>query len=172
MDTLSAIFLSPLGRLENPYRSAPRPTVVRPRITSGSCGETNVKTDYIVALNSDQYGSGYPGAYCGKSITISAEGTTAVATIMDKCPGCDYGSLDLSEGLFKHFASLDDGVFPITWWFNDDTASSTTGSSTKKTSTSVSAAKSSSVSVAPTTPTDRPQPPASMLSGGPNSPKN
>lgn len=48
----------------------------------------------IVALNAPQYSG---GADCGKSITITNtdNGQTATATIVDECPGCGSGSLDL-----------------------------------------------------------------------------
>jgi predicted RNA-binding Zn-ribbon protein involved in translation (DUF1610 family) len=64
----------------------------------------SVESDYIVALNTAQYGSGYPGPNCGRSITISYGGKTAQATIMDQCPSCGYGDLDLSRSLFNHFS--------------------------------------------------------------------
>jgi hypothetical protein len=38
----------------------------------------------IVALNADQFGSGYPGPNCGKSITLKYGGKTATAKIMDR----------------------------------------------------------------------------------------
>ncbi|KAL0579969.1 hypothetical protein V5O48_002053 [Marasmius crinis-equi] len=85
----------------------------------GACGGYNNDNDYIVALNSAQYGGGYPGPQCGKSITISYGGKTAEATIRDECPTCDYGGLDLSPALFEHFASKDLGVLQAEWWFND-----------------------------------------------------
>jgi hypothetical protein len=65
---------------------------------------SSVESDYIVALNSAQYGGGYPGPNCGRSITISYGGKTAVATIMDQCPSCGFGDLDLSRSLFNHFS--------------------------------------------------------------------
>ncbi|ORY33786.1 RlpA-like double-psi beta-barrel-protein domain-containing protein-containing protein [Naematelia encephala] len=92
----------------------------------GACGGYNVASDWIVAENSDQYGGGYPGPNCGRSITISYNGKTAVATIQDECPTCDYGGLDMSRGLFDHFASEDLGEFQMTWWYNDDNSSPTT----------------------------------------------
>lgn len=64
----------------------------------------SVNSDWIVAQNTPQFGNGYPSPNCGKSITISYNAITAVATIADACPSCDYGSLDLSRGLFDHFA--------------------------------------------------------------------
>ncbi|KAJ9112243.1 hypothetical protein QFC22_006327 [Naganishia vaughanmartiniae] len=81
----------------------------------GACGEWNNDSDYIVALNSEQYGGGYPGPECFKQIQIWANGQTATATIMDECPSCSYGQLDLSPSLFNHFASPDDGIFEMTW---------------------------------------------------------
>jgi expansin (peptidoglycan-binding protein) len=81
----------------------------------GACGDVNVDSDYIVALNSAQYGSGYPGPECGKQIQISANGKTATATIKDECPTCNYGDLDMSPSLFNHFSTPDAGVFQMTW---------------------------------------------------------
>ncbi|KAJ9099258.1 hypothetical protein QFC21_004139 [Naganishia friedmannii] len=81
----------------------------------GACGQTNTDSDYIVALNSAQYGGGYPGPECFKQIQISANGKTATATIMDECPTCSYGELDLSPSLFNHFADFDAGIFEMTW---------------------------------------------------------
>lgn len=72
-------------------------------------------SDFIVALNSPQYGSGYPGPNCFKQIQISANGKTATATIMDQCPGCGYGDLDMSPSLFNHFADPSVGVFQMSW---------------------------------------------------------
>ncbi|KAI6109767.1 hypothetical protein F5141DRAFT_807255 [Pisolithus sp. B1] len=85
----------------------------------GACGQTNVPSDFIVALNVEQYGSGYPGPYCFQTITISYGGQTAQATIMDECMGCPWGGLDFSTGLFDYFASASEGVLYGTWWFND-----------------------------------------------------
>ncbi|KAK1232986.1 hypothetical protein PQX77_003900 [Marasmius sp. AFHP31] len=85
----------------------------------GACGGYNNPGDFIVALNSAQYGSGYPGPNCGKSITISYGGKTQQATIVDECPTCNYGDLDCSQGLFEFFDTIDKGVLKAQWWFND-----------------------------------------------------
>ena len=55
--------------------------------------------------------------HCGQQITIRGRGKTVVATIQDRCPnpGCGYGDLDMSRGLFSQFASFDDGRFDISW---------------------------------------------------------
>ncbi|KAG1770988.1 hypothetical protein EDD22DRAFT_796261, partial [Suillus occidentalis] len=91
----------------------------------GACGQYNSPGDFIVALNVAQFGDGFPGPQCFKSITISYGGKTAQATIMDECMGCPYGGLDFSTGLFDYFASPDDGVLYGSWWFNDDASEPT-----------------------------------------------
>ncbi|KAG2060887.1 hypothetical protein BDR06DRAFT_947437 [Suillus hirtellus] len=86
----------------------------------GACGQYSSPSDFMVAINVIQFGPGYPGPLCFKSITISYGGKTAQATIMDKCMGCPNAGLDFSKGLFDYFASEDEGVLYGTWWFNDD----------------------------------------------------
>ncbi|KAI0049697.1 hypothetical protein FA95DRAFT_1478562, partial [Auriscalpium vulgare] len=63
------------------------------------------------------FGGGYPGPNCFKSITISFGGKSTQATIQDECPGCPYGGLDLTEGLFKFFAPESVGVLMGEWTF-------------------------------------------------------
>lgn len=154
--TISALLLTTAAPLQKRSYSG-RATYYA--VGLGSCGQNNVASDYIVALNSAQYGSGYPGPQCGKQIWISYGGQTTTATIMDECPGCGYGDLDLSQGLFEHFAvsfeevpthqdcgiwktdgsvrlatdqSTSVGVFQMTWDFVDNStpATSTTPTTT------------------------------------------
>ncbi|GJE86994.1 hypothetical protein PsYK624_030770 [Phanerochaete sordida] len=85
----------------------------------GSCGKNNVASDFIVALNTPQYGDGYPGPNCFKTITITVGSKSTQATIMDECPGCPYAGLDMSRGLFDFFADESVGVLYGTWSFDD-----------------------------------------------------
>lgn len=70
---------------------------------------------YTVALNAVQYSQ----SWCGKTITISANGKTHSATIQDECPGdgttCKWGALDMSPALFNYFSDPSAGVIDITW---------------------------------------------------------
>ncbi|KAH9839803.1 plant expansin [Rhodofomes roseus] len=120
----------------------------------GSCGQTNVASDFIVALDADLYDR---GSHCFQTITISYGGKTAQATIMDRCPGCPTGGLDLSEGLFSYFTNGDLGSPPLygEWWYGTDSGSSTSTTttssvwvapSTTSTSTSTSSASPTSTS--------------------------
>jgi hypothetical protein len=86
----------------------------------GACGKYNVESDFIVALNTPQYGGGYPGPNCFKTITMTYNGKTTQATIMDQCPGCPYGGLDLSRSLFRFFAPESVGILYGEWHFNGD----------------------------------------------------
>ncbi|KAH8833549.1 RlpA-like double-psi beta-barrel-protein domain-containing protein-containing protein [Flagelloscypha sp. PMI_526] len=82
----------------------------------GACGDTNKGSDYeqIVALNEAQWAG---GKHCGETITIHFGGKSAQAVIKDECPGCPFGALDLTEGLFKHFADTAKGVITGSWEF-------------------------------------------------------
>ncbi|KAJ2920333.1 hypothetical protein MD484_g202, partial [Candolleomyces efflorescens] len=68
----------------------------------GACGGRNVDSDYIVAINTPQWDG---GSHCGKPVTITINGKTATATVVDRCVGCPWGNLDFSIGLFKHWES-------------------------------------------------------------------
>ncbi|CAG7845966.1 SubName: Full=Related to B2-aldehyde-forming enzyme {ECO:0000313/EMBL:CCA71087.1} [Serendipita indica DSM 11827] len=80
----------------------------------GYCGGYRSPGDYVVALNAPQMES--QSVRCGDTITISANGRSAVATVWDECPPCAWGSLDLSAGLFQVFGDLGQGVIPISWY--------------------------------------------------------
>lgn len=81
----------------------------------GACGITNQPSDFVVALDAPDFGSGYPGPHCFQHVSITANGKTATAEIVDKCPGCPEGGLDLSEGLFSFFADPGVGVLTGSW---------------------------------------------------------
>jgi hypothetical protein len=85
----------------------------------GACGKVNQPGDFIVALNSAQFGGGYPGPNCFKAISMTYNGKSTQAVIMDECPGCPWGGLDLSRGLFTFFAPESVGVLEGTWDFVD-----------------------------------------------------
>ncbi|KAH7339091.1 RlpA-like double-psi beta-barrel-protein domain-containing protein-containing protein [Rhizoctonia solani] len=85
----------------------------------GACGGTNGNWEYVVALNVPQWNG---GANCWRGITIQAYGKQINAAIVDQCPGCGYGSLDLTPSLFQAFTSLDVGRVPVND-FPDDTES-------------------------------------------------
>ncbi|KAG1219022.1 hypothetical protein G6F35_007837 [Rhizopus arrhizus] len=54
--------------------------------------------------------------WCGKTIKITGPAGTATAKIMDACPECSKGDLDLTPSLFKKVVGdMNKGVGSITW---------------------------------------------------------
>ncbi|GAA6023688.1 hypothetical protein JCM11491_005273 [Sporobolomyces phaffii] len=84
----------------------------------GSCGKWNNDNTPLVALNQAMVNS--MGNKCNSYVTIrnSNNGKTVRAVVADTCPGCGWGSLDLSLGAFKAIGDLNAGVLPITWSFS------------------------------------------------------
>ncbi|KAJ2911941.1 hypothetical protein MD484_g8473, partial [Candolleomyces efflorescens] len=84
---------------------------------AGSCGRMLRNSEFVVAMNVPQYRAGN----CFKFITLSWRGKTTRAQIVDMCPGCPYGGLDLSPSLFQFFTGLGTGIISDgTWWFEGD----------------------------------------------------
>lgn len=81
----------------------------------GSCGSTDSDSDMVAALNQPQMGK---NKYCGKSATVKGPNGSVTVKIVDTCPECDSGSLDLSPSAFKKIGDLSAGRIPITWSWN------------------------------------------------------
>lgn len=146
----SSIFAAPIEQKENALAkrfSGARMTYYYTGVGLGACGNYHPDSDWTVALNSAQYGGGYPGPECGKTITITYNGMTAQATIQDECPTCPYGGLDLSPGLMEHFGAIGNGVIYGDWEYGSGAAAPAT-TSQAPTSTYVAP---TSTYVAPTT---------------------
>lgn len=70
----------------------------------------------MVALNANQYGSlGAVSSWCFQTITVSYGGKSHSAKVLDACPGCSYGGLDMSPALFNYFADPSVGIFYMSW---------------------------------------------------------
>lgn len=70
----------------------------------------------IVALNAPQYGSmSSKSKYCGKTVRITHGSKSVEAVINDACPGCKFGSLDLTQPVFEKLGSLGTGILDIQW---------------------------------------------------------
>ncbi|KAI0850833.1 RlpA-like double-psi beta-barrel-protein domain-containing protein-containing protein [Daldinia vernicosa] len=79
----------------------------------GSCGQTNSETDMVVALSPAQFAA--DSQACGKQIQIHMGGKSALATVVDKCPGCSENSIDVSPAVFESLAPLTVGRTQIEW---------------------------------------------------------
>lgn len=71
----------------------------------GACGETHDGlSEFVVALPHGMMGTQSNGnPFCGRTVSITKNGKTTSAKVVDKCMGCKDGDLDLSE---KAFAAL------------------------------------------------------------------
>ena len=66
----------------------------------------------VAAMNAEEYDN---AAYCGAYIhVIGPEGSVTIR-IVDLCPECKAGHLDLSQEAFAQIADLPLGIVPITW---------------------------------------------------------
>lgn len=81
----------------------------------GSCGSPVNDDGFTVALNAEEMGMKVPSALCYTTITITYQGKSAQATIVDTCPGCPLGGLDLTPALFAFFADISVGVITGDW---------------------------------------------------------
>ncbi|GMK57646.1 hypothetical protein CspeluHIS016_0404800 [Cutaneotrichosporon spelunceum] len=63
----------------------------------GACGWTNSDSEMVVAINAPQWEA---GKHCGQFVTITGPAGTAQAKVVDLCPGCASGDLDMSPDLF------------------------------------------------------------------------
>lgn len=85
----------------------------------GACGITNTDSELVAAMNWqqwDEFGSMSNGnPICGKQAILYYGSKSVTVTIEDKCPGCGYGSIDLSPAAFTQLADESLGRIPITW---------------------------------------------------------
>ncbi|KAI2634805.1 RlpA-like double-psi beta-barrel-protein domain-containing protein-containing protein [Hypomontagnella submonticulosa] len=91
----------------------------------GACGKWNSEADHIVALAPAQYGhdaNPNKAKVCGRKINIHYNGKSATATVVDKCPGCASGSIDVSPSVFKQLAPLSKGRVKVTWGYAGSSA--------------------------------------------------
>ncbi|KAF5352820.1 hypothetical protein D9756_006164 [Leucocoprinus leucothites] len=80
----------------------------------GSCGETNTQFDFIAALNPTDFNN---HAACGRNARVNYQGRSVTVRIVDLCPGCGPGGIDLSPAAFQQLADPGLGRIPVEWDF-------------------------------------------------------
>ncbi|CAO0791796.1 unnamed protein product [Mucor circinelloides] len=84
----------------------------------GSCGWESAESEMIVALNHGQMANGAnsnKNPNCGRRITATGPKGSVTVKVVDTCPGCANGDLDLSPAAFAKIADMDAGRVPVTW---------------------------------------------------------
>ena len=80
---------------------------------SGACGFEPSPSDLMVAaMNAQEYDH---AAYCGAYVQVTGRQGTITVRIVDLCPECLAGHLDLSLQAFALIDDVDLGRVPITW---------------------------------------------------------
>lgn len=80
---------------------------------SGNCGFPATPGDLMVAaMNAPQYDH---SNVCGMCARITGPSGAVTVRIVDQCPECPMGDLDLSPQSFDHLAARALGRVPITW---------------------------------------------------------
>lgn len=88
---------------------------------SGNCSFAASPGDpMIAAMNHADYAA---SAACGACVQIDGPDGQIVVRIVDRCPECPQGDIDLSEGAFAMIAAPELGRVPIAWrWVSCDVA--------------------------------------------------
>jgi expansin (peptidoglycan-binding protein) len=66
----------------------------------------------VAAINASDYNN---AAMCGAYVSVSGPKGTITVRMVDLCPGCQAGDLDLSQEAFSQIADLPQGRVSITW---------------------------------------------------------
>jgi expansin len=80
----------------------------------GNCSEEYPSDQMYAAMNKSQYDNSNA---CGSYVEITRKGTTkkVVVKILDQCPECPKGNIDLSKSAFLKLGTAVEGRIPITW---------------------------------------------------------
>ncbi len=80
---------------------------------AGNCGfDPSPQNLMVAALNHVDYAG---SALCGAFIQVSGPQGSVIVRIVDQCPGCPEGDVDLSQEAFAQIAQLSAGRVPISW---------------------------------------------------------
>lgn len=80
---------------------------------TGNCSFDASPNDLMVAaMNAPDYQS---AALCGACLEVTGPNGSVTVRVVDQCPECKHGDLDLSPQAFEKLAPLAAGRVPITW---------------------------------------------------------
>lgn len=82
---------------------------------SGNCSFPATPDDLMVAaMNQTDYAG---SAACGACVRVEGPNGSVDVRIVDRCPGCPAGDIDLSPDAFSRIAELSAGRVPISWHY-------------------------------------------------------
>jgi expansin len=78
----------------------------------GNCSFGPPSTNLYVALGPQEYQA---GAACGGYIDVKGPKGSVRVKVVDQCPECEKGHLDMSEAAFARIGNVSDGIIPISY---------------------------------------------------------
>lgn len=78
----------------------------------GNCSFEASDDLMVAAINTKDYDT---AAMCGAYLTVTGPEGEVIVRIVDRCPACKPGDLDLSKQAFERVAKTSDGRVPVTW---------------------------------------------------------
>jgi hypothetical protein len=79
---------------------------------NGMCSLGSPATDAYVAIGRAEYAG---GAACGTYLDVTGPNGTTRVQVVDLCPSCPAGKIDLSKGSFARIGSVSAGIIPVTY---------------------------------------------------------
>ena len=79
---------------------------------SGNCSFPASSDHMVAAMNATDY---MMASWCGACISVDGPMGSVVVRVVDKCPGCGHGDVDLSREAFAAISPLSAGRIAITW---------------------------------------------------------
>jgi len=79
---------------------------------TGNCSFDPDPGRMVAAMNAVDYDT---AAWCGACLRVQGPEGEVTVRVVDQCPGCAHGDLDLSREAFEQIAPLAAGRVPITW---------------------------------------------------------
>ncbi|PVV03481.1 hypothetical protein BB560_002035 [Smittium megazygosporum] len=85
----------------------------------GACGKINTNSELVAAINTKQYGvhaNPNKAPICGQCMLVKGPNNSSVKVkVVDRCPVCEFGDLDLSPTAFVKLSPLAVGRIKISW---------------------------------------------------------
>jgi expansin (peptidoglycan-binding protein) len=78
----------------------------------GNCSYGPPSTNLYVALGPQEYQA---GAACGGYVDVKGPKGSVRVKVVDQCPECEKGHLDLSQAAFARIGNVSEGIIPISY---------------------------------------------------------
>ena len=79
---------------------------------TGNCSFTDDASPLVAAMNATDYAA---SKMCGQCVRVTGPNGSVDVRIVDQCPECANGDIDLNQAAFERIANLAAGRVPITW---------------------------------------------------------